>query len=95
MVVVVVAVVVVDMFTPGVVATSVLSLISVVVTFKNVVVVGVVVKTPGVVALRPFVSALGRRGAAKEEKMGKRRNKENILFLSSALVLCRTIQVLY
>ena len=47
----------VDMLTLDAVATSVLSLISVVVTFKNVVVVVgcVVVKTPGVVALKLFV----------------------------------------
>ena len=43
--------VVVDMLTLDAVATSVLSLISVVVTLENVVVVGIVVKTPGVVAL--------------------------------------------
>ena len=52
-----------------------------VVTLNNVVVVvGGVVKTPGVVALKPFVSLLGRRGAAKEEEMGTRRNKESIFF---------------
>ena len=72
------------MLTLDAVATSVSSLISVVVTFNNVVdIVGGVVKTPGVVALKPFVSLLGRRGAAKEEEMGTRRNKESIFFLFS------------
>ena len=76
------------MLTLDAVATSVSSLISVVVTFNNVVVVvGGVVKTPGVVALKPFVSLLGRRGAAKEEEMGTRRNKEIILFLSFSFLL--------
>ena len=75
--------VVVEMLTLDAVASSVLSLISAVVTFKNVVVVGGVVKTPGVVALKPVVSSMGRRGAAKEEERG-RRNKEStsILFPS-------------
>ena len=70
------------MLTLDAVATSVLSLISALVTFNNVgIVVGGVVKTPGVVALKPLVSSLGRRGAAKEEEMGTRKNKESILFL--------------
>ena len=73
--------VVVEMLTLDAVASSVLSLISAVVTFKNVVVVGGVVKTPGVVALKPVVSSMGRRGAAKEEEMGTRKNKESILFI--------------
>ena len=73
--------VVVEMLTLDAVASSVLSLISAVVTFKNVVVVGGVVKTPGVVALKPVVSSLGRRGAAKEEERGRRNKKESISIL--------------
>ena len=69
------------MLTLDAVATSVLSLISALVTFNNVgIVVGGVVKTPGVVALKPVVSSMGRRGAAKEEERG-RRNKESISIL--------------
>ena len=54
---------------------------SVVVTFKNLVVVigGVVVENPGVVAL--FVFSLARSGAAKEEERG-RRNKASIFIAS-------------
>ena len=33
---------------------------------------GVVVETPGVVALNPFVFSLARSGAAKEEERGRR-----------------------
>ena len=52
---------------------------SVVVTFKNlVVVVGVVVETPGVVALNPFVFSLERSGKAKEEEI-ERKNKANFI----------------
>ena len=53
---------------------------SVVVTFKNLVVVGgVVVENPGVVAL--FVFSLARSGAAKEEERG-RRNRASIVIAS-------------
>ena len=53
---------------------------SVVVTFKNLGVVGadVVVETPGIVSLNPFVFSLARSGAAKEEERG-RRNKASII----------------
>ena len=68
------------MFPPDVV-TSVLSLISVVVTFKIVVVVVVVVKTPGVVALKLFVPSLARSGNANEEERRGGRNKESFIIL--------------
>ena len=94
--------VVVEMLTLDAVASSVLSLISAVVTFNNVVIVdGGVVKTPGVVALKLLVSSLRRRGAAKEEEMGTRKNKESILFLFwtfsffFGLLLYEAIQVFY
>ena len=47
---------------------------SVVVKFKNLVVVGadVVVETPGIVSLNPFVFSLARSGAAREEERGRR-----------------------
>ena len=66
---------------------------SVVVTFKNLVVVvvggGVVVETAGIVALNPFVFSLERSGAAKEEERG-RRNRASIIIaiLSSFLLSC-------
>ena len=55
---------------------------SVVVTFKNLVVVvvggGVVVETAGIVALNPFVFSLERSGKAKEEEI-ERKNKANFI----------------
>ena len=59
---------------------------SVVVTFKNLV---VVVKSAGIVALNPFVFSLERSGAAKEEERG-RRNRASIIIaiLSSFLLSC-------
>ena len=54
---------------------------SVVVMFKNCVVGGgVVVETPGVVALNPFLLSLARSGAAKEEERG-RRSRVSIIIL--------------
>ena len=54
---------------------------SVVVTFKNLVVVigGVVVENPGVVAL--FVFSLARSGAEKEEERG-RRNRASVIIVA-------------
>ena len=52
---------------------------SVVVTFKNLVVgADVVVETPGIVELNPFVFSLARSGAEKEEERG-RRNKASVI----------------
>ena len=53
---------------------------SVVVSFKNLVVVGadVVVETQGIVSLNPLVFSLARSGAAREEERG-RRNKASII----------------
>ena len=53
---------------------------SVVVTSKNLVVVGgrIVVETPGIVALNPFVFSLERSGKAKEEEI-ERKNKANFI----------------
>ena len=47
---------------------------SAVVSFENLGVVGgdVVVETPGIVSLNPFVFSLARSGAAKEEERGRR-----------------------
>ena len=61
---------------------------SVVVTFKNCVVGGgVVVESPGVVALNPFVFSLARSGAAKEEERGRRSRVSIIIVLSFGLFL--------
>ena len=52
---------------------------SVVVTFKNLVVGGiVVVETKGMVALNPF--SLERSGAAREEEMGRRKRASIMIF---------------
>ena len=60
--------------------TVVVVVTSVVVSFENLVVVGgdVVVETPGIVSLNPFVFSLERSGAAKEEERG-RRNRASII----------------
>jgi hypothetical protein len=60
--------------------TVVVVVTSVVVSLKNLGVVGgdVVVETPGTVSLNPFVFSLERSGAAKEEERG-RRTKASII----------------
>ena len=55
---------------------------SVVVTFKNLVVgADVVVETPGIVELNPFVFSLERSGAEKEEERG-RRNRASVIIVA-------------
>ena len=68
---------------------------SVVVSFKSLVVGGgVVVETPGVVALNPFVFWLERSGAAKEEERGRRsRASFIILQFFLALLLFQAMEV--
>ena len=59
---------------------SVVDVTSVVVTFKNLVVgADVVVETPGIVSLNPFVLSLARNGAAKEEERGRRHKASFII----------------
>ena len=60
----------------------VVDITSVVDTSKNLVVVGgrIVVETPGIVALNPFVFSLARSGAAKEEERGRRHKASFIIF---------------
>ena len=56
---------------------------SAVVSFENLGVVGgdVVVETPGIVSLNPFVFLLERSGAAKEEERG-RRNRASVIIVA-------------
>ena len=56
---------------------------SVVVTFKNLVVgADVVVETPRIVELNPFVFSLARSGAEKEEERGRRHKTSFIIFVA-------------